>query len=358
MTWMDEEPVRGGLPDPRLLALDGVERMHAVERGLMPYPPNFHLLGIRPVSANRSSVTATMPCSPWLQTHAGVFFAGTAALVADAAFGSAVLTSLGPGAIAVTSDLSLNFLRPVRPVDGHLISRARPIDVGRTLGLAEGLVEDGRGRLVAHGTTRCFITDLGVPAGEAELPQIDHPSHPTPDPHERPLPDDAVDPSALEVPFIQAVEEVEAGKMPEAPFARLFSMGPATATEGAFQCNFPASLWFASPAGTVYGGILAYLIDTVMTGAMSTTLRRDEVAATLDLKVQFLRPVVPDGRRLRGEAEVVHRGRSFAAAQGRITNEEGKQVVLASSSAAIRSGKSWDTFAVADEAADMLPNQA
>ena len=111
----------------------------------------------------------------------------------------------------------------------------------------------------------------------------------------------------------------------------------------------------SSPAGTVYGGVLAFIADAVLTGSFSTTLSTDEVAATLDLKVQFLRPVWPDGRELRASAEVVHRGRSFAVSQGEIVNADGKKVVLMTSSATIRSGGSWGSVVVADEAMPASP---
>src|SRR5918999_1625719 len=158
MSWMDEEPVRGGYPDLSLLALSGLDRMRAGFRNQMVPPPIHHLFGLMPVAASPASTTFTMPCSPWLQTDAGVFFAGTAALIADAPLGSAVMVGLGPGQFSVTSELSLNFLRPVDVSSQRLIARARPIEVGRTLGLAEAIVEDIHGRLIAHSTTRCFVT--------------------------------------------------------------------------------------------------------------------------------------------------------------------------------------------------------
>lgn len=354
MSWMDHEPVRGGYPDPRLLALSGLERMRAGDRRQMPPPPIHHLFGLRPLSASPASVTFTMPCSPQLQSTTGVFFAGTSALVADSSLGGAIATSLGPGQIAVTSDLSLNFLRPVGPASKHLVSRGRPIEVGRRLGLAEALVEDGQGRIVAHGTTRCFISSVEVPPLEEELPVVEWPTYDTPDPYERPVREGAVDPEIFDrMDFSDVIERQRAGEMPYGPFAELFGLSEPRAGDGRFSCRLPASPWFSSPAGTIYGGVLAYIVDSVLAGAMGSALKKEEVTATLDLKVQFLRPVWPDGQALEVEGEVVHRGRSFAAAQGRITNADGKTVALGHASAAIRSGTSWGSFAVADEAPTM-----
>ena len=348
---MDDEPARGSYPDPRILALSGVERMRAGFHGKFPFPPIYHLFGSRPVQASQSSVTFAMPCHPWLQSDVGVFFAGTAALVADGALGGAVMASLGPGQIVVTSDLSFNFLRPITTGSGQLIARARPIEVGRTVGLAEGLVEDAQGRIVAHCTTRCFIVTLDPPSTADDIPDVDEPSFDTPDPYLRPVPPGSVDPSLYDdKPFLEVFAERVSGDRPPAPFAELFDIHHPVAEAGLFVCQMPATPWLTSPSATIYGGVLAYFADTALTGAICTTLGAGEVIGPLDLKTQFIRPVWPDGRDLTMTARVVHRGRSFVTAQGEITNADGKTVALSTSSAVIRSGMSWAALVVADDA--------
>jgi hypothetical protein len=65
--------------------------------------------------------------------------------------------------------------------------------------------------------------------------------------------------------------------------------------------------------------------------------------------------VYPDGRELTATSRVVHRGRSLAVAQGDIVNADGKKVVVMTSSAAIRTGGSWGSLVVADEAEPDAP---
>ena len=350
MPWYEDEPVRGGYPDPQMLTLSGLERMRAGVKGTMPFPPISHLFGLRPLAAGPASVTFTMPCSDWLQSDAGVYFAGTSALVADGALSGAVLAPLGPGQVCVTSELSFNFLRPVGPWSRHLVCRARTIEVGKTVGLAEGLVEDGQGRLVAHCTTRCFITSIPIDGLTGELPEVSHPTYDTPDPYLRPIRPGSVDPDEYDrSTFLEIVEKRTSGNSP-APFVELFAVTQARGEPGSFNISFKGNPWLTSPVGSVYGGVLAFIADLALTGAFSTTLSTSETAATLDLKVQFLRPVFPDGRDLTARAEVVHRGRSLAVAQGDIVNADGKKVVVMTSSAAIRSGGSWGSLNVVDEA--------
>ena len=150
------EPVRGGYAEVSFLGLDGLERMRASLRGFMPPPPIHHLSGLRPTEGSPGNAAFAMPASPWWQTPAGVFNPGVMAFLADAPLGAAISTALPPGKILTTSDLTMSFLRPASVESERLVARSRIIHVGHSLGLAETAVEDARGRLLAHGTTRAF----------------------------------------------------------------------------------------------------------------------------------------------------------------------------------------------------------
>ena len=315
--------------------------MRAALRGRMPRPPIYHLFGLMPVSSSVTGSSFTMPASPWLQSAAGVFLAGTSALAADAPLGSAILGPLAPGQIVVTSDLTLNYLRPLTVQSGRLNARARAIEVGRRVGLAEALIEDERGEVVAHSTTRCFIRELPYPE-QPDLPLIEESTYETPDPHEREFTGETIPPEVWrEKSFLEILTEMERGAFPPPPFAQFFHFTFPNAKEGYFESSTSCSPWFSSPAGTIYGGFLAYLADSVLTGAMSTVLPADHVCAPLDLKVNFLRPVMPDGRTITATANVVHRGRTLLLSECDIVNADGKVVVKATSSATVLEGRPW-----------------
>lgn len=71
--------------------------------------------------------------------------------LADVALYAAVLAQIGPVALAVTTNLNINFLR--RPAPGNLLGEARLLKLGKRLAVGEVLItaEDG-GELVAHAT--------------------------------------------------------------------------------------------------------------------------------------------------------------------------------------------------------------
>lgn len=71
--------------------------------------------------------------------------------LADSAMYVAILSQIGPVALAVTTNLNINFLRKPEPAD--LIAEARLLKLGRRLAVGEiTLYSDGMGEAVAHAT--------------------------------------------------------------------------------------------------------------------------------------------------------------------------------------------------------------
>jgi len=70
--------------------------------------------------------------------------------LADVALYAAILASLGPVALAVTTNLNINFLRKPAPVD--LFGEARLLKLGKRLAVGEVSITDTGDDLVAHAT--------------------------------------------------------------------------------------------------------------------------------------------------------------------------------------------------------------
>lgn len=277
-----------------------------------------------------------MPVTPWLQGPvAGLISSGVLAFAADAPLSGAIVTLVGPGQIATTSQLSLNFVSAGSMSARGLRVRADKIHAGRRQGLAEARIEDDGGRLLAHGTTRCVIVDVGVPpaAGVPPVPADDVEDGWVP-PYRRPV-EGAPLPAAAwrERSGLEIVRAIMSGELPRPPLGQLLGTRVERAEEASAELSIPCTGWLCPPAPAVYGGSIALFGDIALANAFLTTLRPGWSYATLDLIVYFIRPVLPDGRLLRARAEVVHRGRSFAVAEANIANEDGKTVARAVSSA-------------------------
>src|SRR4051794_33125063 len=109
-------------------------------------------------------------------------------------------------------------------------------------------------------------------------------------------------------------------------FAGRLGMTVQDADDGAATLGFEVRDEHLNPAGTLHGGVVATLVDTVMGQAVRTTTGEGEVPATSQLTVTYLRPGRPGRLEVRGrvrtrgehlticEADVEQEGRAIAHA--------------------------------------------
>jgi acyl-CoA thioesterase len=83
-----------------------------------------------------------------------------------------------------------------------------------------------------------------------------------------------------------------------------------------------------SRASRVHGGVLFTLLDTALGSAVVKSLERGRGCATLELKINYFRPVTEGA--VRAEGRLVNRSRRTAYAEGEVVNEEGKILAKAS----------------------------
>jgi uncharacterized protein (TIGR00369 family) len=343
-----DEPVRGRyayLEHPWLFSMPPHEQMRPFIERRVPLPPIHHLTGLIPVDAEPGISTWAMPASPWWQSAAGLFPGGALAVVADAALGGAIYNVLPKGTVLATSELSMNFLRPATPASERLLARGTVIHAGSRQGLSEARIEDAHGRLLAHATSRCVLRPLPFdpPDPPPRLPPAQALREDTPDPYLRPAEGRVIPQEEWNAaPGLELVQSWLKEDRAAPPVCRLSGWRIIDVEEGASTWSMPASEWFCSGFGTFYGGFIALFLDGVINTAVTTTLAPGTSFGTLDLKVNFLRPVTPDGRELLARARVAHRGRTIAVATADLEDADGKRVAMATGSAMILPGVGWN----------------
>jgi len=114
-----------------------------------------------------------------------------------------------------------------------------------------------------------------------------------------------------------------------APIGKLLGLKLLQAQTGMAVVEFIADERHANPAGTLHGGVLCDLADAAMGFAYYTTLAADESLTTLELKINFLRPVWK--ATLRANARVVHAGKLVGLVECDILDERQRLVARASS---------------------------
>ena len=129
--------------------------------------------------------------------------------------------------------------------------------------------------------------------------------------------------------FLRAIA---AGELPPPPIMVTLRITGLTADEGRveFECRPDESLF--NPLGTVHGGVACALLDTAVACAGHTTLPPGVAYTSVDLHVQYLRPVLPEGGPFRAVGRVVKPGRRIIAVAGEMTDAAGRLVATATSS--------------------------
>ena len=126
------------------------------------------------------------------------------------------------------------------------------------------------------------------------------------------------------------IQRLLRGEVPPPPVAGLVGMTLVEAADGRALFTMdtdPAR--HGNPMGTVHGGVLCDIADAAMGVAYASTLADGESFTTLELKINFLRPVWR--ATLRAEGAVVQRGRTVGLAECTITDAAGRLVARASS---------------------------
>jgi uncharacterized protein (TIGR00369 family) len=114
-----------------------------------------------------------------------------------------------------------------------------------------------------------------------------------------------------------------------APIGKLLGLTLIESGTGRVTVEFEASERYANPMGTLHGGVLCDLADAAMGVAYHSTLSEGETFTTIELKINFLRPVWK--AKLRAEARIVRAGRIVGLVECDIRDEEQRLVARASS---------------------------
>jgi uncharacterized protein (TIGR00369 family) len=123
---------------------------------------------------------------------------------------------------------------------------------------------------------------------------------------------------------LEMLEAILAGKLPRPPVGDTLDFVPIHVERGlaVFQGR-PQSKHY-NPLGTVHGGWFAALLDSAVGCAVHSTLPAGKGYTTLELKVNFVRPLTAAVPLVRAEGKLIHDGRQVATAEGRVVGPDGR----------------------------------
>ncbi len=128
---------------------------------------------------------------------------------------------------------------------------------------------------------------------------------------------------------LDELRELVDGTRPPPPIATLVGFTLTAVSRGEAVIELPASRQHANPMGALHGGVLCDIADAAMGTAYASTLAEGETFATIELKINFLKPVWT--AKLRAVGRLVKRGKTMGFVECDITDDHERLVARASS---------------------------
>ena len=129
---------------------------------------------------------------------------------------------------------------------------------------------------------------------------------------------------AQDLSGLEFLQKMMAGEIARPPMGLLMNFTLTELSEGraVFVCE--PDEYHYNPLGTVHGGLAATLLDSAMGCAVHSTLPAGVGYTTLEIKVNYVRPMSAKIGSVRCEANIIHIGGRMATAEGKIVDARGK----------------------------------
>ena len=137
--------------------MSGLQFVQGLADGTLPLNTIAGTLGYDVSEAANGRVVVTVEPNDTHLNPAGTVHGGLAATLLDSCMGLAIQSTLAKGVAQTTVEFKISLIRPITPETGPIRAEGTVLNCGRRVGTAEGRITDGKGRLLAHGTTTCLI---------------------------------------------------------------------------------------------------------------------------------------------------------------------------------------------------------
>ncbi|MBC8075258.1 MAG: PaaI family thioesterase, partial [Chloroflexales bacterium] len=122
---------------------------------------------------------------------------------------------------------------------------------------------------------------------------------------------------------LEYLQAIGRGELPPPPIMALMNIEPVEVESGRMVFAVTPEEYHYNPIGSVHGGVAATICDSAMACAIHTTLPAGVGYTTLELKVNFVRPITVQTGRVTCEGTLIHVGGRVATAEARLTDAAG-----------------------------------
>jgi uncharacterized protein (TIGR00369 family) len=123
---------------------------------------------------------------------------------------------------------------------------------------------------------------------------------------------------------LEYMRQLMTGEREPSGMARLMNMRLVEVEEGRAVFAVEPDERHYNGLGIAHGGLAATLLDSALGCAINTVMPAGRVFTTLEMKINYVRPMRRETGEVRCEAEVLHAGGRVATAEGRIMDAAGR----------------------------------
>jgi uncharacterized protein (TIGR00369 family) len=123
---------------------------------------------------------------------------------------------------------------------------------------------------------------------------------------------------------LEYLRQVMSGEVPAAGMRQLMNFTLVEVSEGRAVFSIQPDERHYNGLGIAHGGLAATLLDSATGCAINTMMPAGRIFTTLEMKVNYVRPMTREIGEVRCEANVIHVGGRTATAEGRIVDRDGK----------------------------------
>ena len=123
---------------------------------------------------------------------------------------------------------------------------------------------------------------------------------------------------------LQMFEAIAAGRLPSVHIGASIDMCPIEFEYGRFVFQGRPDVRFTNPMGSIHGGWIATLLDSALACAIHTTLPAGKGYTTAELKISYVRALIPTVPLVRAEGHIISAGRQVGFAEGRLFGPDGR----------------------------------
>ena len=123
---------------------------------------------------------------------------------------------------------------------------------------------------------------------------------------------------------LEYMRRVMTGEVPPSGMGQLMNFKLVEVSEGRAVFTIEPDERHYNGLGIVHGGLAATLLDSALGCAINTMMPAGKIFTTLEMKINYVRPLRRASGEVRCEASVIHVGGRVATAEGRIVDASEK----------------------------------